>query len=64
MKQQESRPALALVAVFPAALVPILMPVLRGFQTSDTFVGALIGALLGLSLLILILAIRRHQRHI
>lgn len=63
MKQQTSRPALALVAVFPAALVPILMPVLRGFQTSDILVGALIGALLGLSLLILILAIRRHRRY-
>jgi hypothetical protein len=51
-------PRLALIALFPAALVPIALPALRAAAVSDGARGLAVGTLLGASLLLLTLARR------
>ena len=55
------RPGFALAAVFPAVMVPIVLPALRNAGASDLAGGLTVGVLLGLSILLIVLALRpRH----
>lgn len=53
-----ARPGLALAAVFPAAMVPIALPVLQSAPVSDFVRGGVVGLLLGASLLLIALAVK------
>jgi len=55
------RSRLALAAIIPAALVPILLPALQRSSASDAVTGGIAGVLLGLSILLLIAAVRRRR---
>lgn len=50
------RPSLALAAVFPAVMVPILLPVLQTAGISDLPKGLAAGVLIGLSIVLITLA--------
>lgn len=55
------RPGLALAAVFPAVMVPIVLPVLQAAGASDLTSGLAVGVLIGSSILLIILALKpRH----
>ena len=54
--------ALIFAAVLPAAMVPIAMPALRAFNTPNYIVGFVMGVLLGLSLVGMIVMVRRGPR--
>lgn len=53
-----ARSGLALAAVFPAAMVPIVLPVLKTVPVSDSVRGGVVGLLLGASLLLIALAMK------
>lgn len=53
---------LALTAILPAVLVPTTLPALREAGASDLAIGLVVGMLLGASLLLLALAVRRARR--
>ncbi len=50
--------ALALAAVFPAAMVPVLLPVLHQSGAADAVQGSIIGVLLGMALLLIALSVK------
>ena len=52
------RPGFAIAAIFPAALVPMLLPALQMLAVSNVVRGAVIGGLLGASLLLITLALK------
>lgn len=52
------RPQLALAAIFPAVMVPALLPALRGMGASDLTTGVIVGALLGTALLLIALSLK------
>jgi hypothetical protein len=59
---KKTKPALALMAVIPAAMVAVAMPVLANLHASDSVRGVVVGCLLGISLVALIALGKRRDR--
>lgn len=56
--EKTPKPGLALAAIAPAVMVPILLPTLTRMGVPDDAKGIIIGVLLGISLLLIALAAR------
>lgn len=56
--KKAARPGFAIAAIFPAAMVPILLPALQTAGVSDIVRGVVVGMLLGASLLLITLALK------
>lgn len=56
--RKTARPGFAIAAIFPAAMVPILLPALQTTVTSDAVRGIMVGVLLGMSVLMIALALK------
>ena len=59
---KKTKPALALMAVIPAAMVAVTMPILANLDASDRVRGIVVGCLIGLSLVALIAMGKRRGR--
>ena len=55
--KKAARPGFAVAAIFPAALVPIILPALQNTGASDTIRGLIAGVSLGIPMLLLLLAV-------
>lgn len=61
MRKKASR-ALVMVAIFPAILVSITLPLLVSRHVPDMVLGGVAGCLIGLSLLAIVFVARRRDR--
>jgi F0F1-type ATP synthase assembly protein I len=59
--KKKAQPALVLMAIFPAIMVAVLLPLLTRFHVTDPVLGFVVGCLIGLSVASIIVMARRHN---